>query len=169
MCDFLPLTSSREKLSQQCFSLNRPQTAEHLKSTLDVRGNQNESNKPGIKLLLSVCISILSFHLYFNHLNEHMIQHFSTNPHTQNKPADRNYLDLHLFQSCVWPVHSLYFFVFILALPRLCVFNSYTVYVHVYRKQKRWTTPTLSQTSRTTITVAAQRNWRTERTTLQIW
>ncbi|GAA6092742.1 SH2 domain-containing protein 4A [Tachysurus ichikawai] len=47
------LSELRERKENNFNSTNRPQTAEHLKSTLDVRGNQNESNKPGIKLLLS--------------------------------------------------------------------------------------------------------------------
>ncbi|TST47764.1 SH2 domain-containing protein 4A [Bagarius yarrelli] len=48
----LLLSDFREK-KNNLNTTNRPQTTEHLKSSLDVRGNQKNSSKPGIELLLS--------------------------------------------------------------------------------------------------------------------
>ncbi|KAG7324480.1 hypothetical protein KOW79_012496 [Hemibagrus wyckioides] len=48
----LLLSELGERKENNLNTTNRPQTTGHLKSSLDIRGNQKDSNKPGIELLL---------------------------------------------------------------------------------------------------------------------
>ncbi|KAK3558567.1 hypothetical protein QTP86_021015 [Hemibagrus guttatus] len=71
----LLLSELGESKENNLNTTNRPQTTGHLKSSLDIRGNQNDSNKPGIELLLRKA--------------EEMNTHSDNNSHCAEEPKNQ--------------------------------------------------------------------------------